>query len=374
VDRGRRRTVFSARHKTLPYEQFDSRHTPTDAPILTSRRDFWQATSASAREADITNRDDFPAGVREHLARRAAQHCSNPSCGIPTSGPHQDEHRSVSIGVAAHITAAAAGGPRYNSILTAPERSSIINGIWLCSNCARLIDVDLKEYTEELLRIWKRNQENRIKQHMAGVSIPIGRRHPGILEISRIGVNWTENRKACILDIRASNGGDSDVLINSVEFQVLESMMRMPLGQASYSATYDVDFSDLKEYSDSVECDVAQLLHPGESDRFAIVISAPNLHYFGGWRLESHFRTNIGKVAGPIIEVWLPRPGDITPFSELAKTLAEKVQEHIDRGTPGIYGGRVAIAEAGKIGGFKTSINIGTAVIDYYGALSLARF
>ena len=63
--------------------------------------------------------------------------------------------KRVSIGEAAHITAAAEGGPRYNPDLTPEERSSIENGIWLCRSCARLIDSDERVYSIELLRMWK---------------------------------------------------------------------------------------------------------------------------------------------------------------------------------------------------------------------------
>ena len=57
-------------------------------------------------------------------------------------GPHSNPQKRVSIGEAAHITAAAEGGPRYNPDLTPEERSSIENGIWLCKSCARMIDSD----------------------------------------------------------------------------------------------------------------------------------------------------------------------------------------------------------------------------------------
>lgn len=68
--------------------------------------------------------------------------CSNPNCRRETKGPHSNPQKRVSIGEAAHITAAAEGGPRYNPDLTPEERSSIENGIWLCKSCARMIDSD----------------------------------------------------------------------------------------------------------------------------------------------------------------------------------------------------------------------------------------
>jgi hypothetical protein len=65
----------------------------------------------------------------------------------------------VSIGVAAHITAAAPGGPRYDSTFSAAQRKSAENGIWLCANCARLIDSDSAKYTVALLHEWKNRAE-----------------------------------------------------------------------------------------------------------------------------------------------------------------------------------------------------------------------
>ena len=105
-------------------------------------------------------RDDFPAPVKELLAKRVAQRCSNLGCGQPTSGPHEDPTKSVNIGVAAHITAASTDGPRFNPKLTPAQRSSPENGIWLCQNCAKLVDNDASRYPVETLRAWKTEAEH----------------------------------------------------------------------------------------------------------------------------------------------------------------------------------------------------------------------
>jgi hypothetical protein len=76
-----------------------------------------------------------------------------------TSGPQQNPNKSINVGVAAHITAASLGGPRYNSALTSQERESIENGIWLCQKCAKLVDNDEKRYSVEILFDWKRQAE-----------------------------------------------------------------------------------------------------------------------------------------------------------------------------------------------------------------------
>ncbi|WP_049946257.1 hypothetical protein [Butyrivibrio sp. WCD2001] len=105
------------------------------------------------------NRDDFAEHVKNVLRDRVGGFCSNPSCQAPTTGPHTDPSKKTSIGKAAHITAAAPGGPRYNPDLTPKQRSSADNGIWLCSNCADLIDKDEVSYPIDTLLTWKAQAE-----------------------------------------------------------------------------------------------------------------------------------------------------------------------------------------------------------------------
>jgi hypothetical protein len=100
-------------------------------------------------------RDDFAKEVKDILARRVGVQCSNPNCRQPTSGPQSDPKKALNIGVAAHITAASEGGARYDRSLPPAERRSFENAIWLCQNCAKLIDNDAKHYTVDLLRRWK---------------------------------------------------------------------------------------------------------------------------------------------------------------------------------------------------------------------------
>jgi hypothetical protein len=115
----------------------------------------------------MTKRDDFPAATIRTLARRAGHHCSNPQCLRPTSGPALDENKSVNVGEAAHITAAAPRGKRYDRSLTPEERRAASNGIWLCELCAKLIDTDEARFTVEVLRKWKKGAEDRALRDMA---------------------------------------------------------------------------------------------------------------------------------------------------------------------------------------------------------------
>jgi len=105
-------------------------------------------------------RDEFTDDVKRNAAARVAYQCSNPSCRTPTCGPQLDPAKALNVGVAAHISAASPGGPRYNPSLTAAERIDPNNAIWLCQNCAKLVDNDVGCYSETLLKKWKRDAEN----------------------------------------------------------------------------------------------------------------------------------------------------------------------------------------------------------------------
>ncbi|MEX3984311.1 hypothetical protein AB4Y45_35730 [Paraburkholderia sp. EG287A] len=98
-------------------------------------------------------RDDFHPKVKQLLGERVNYHCS--LCDAPTLGPKNGTtDKRFSIGKAAHVKAAAKGGPRYDENQSPEERSAIENGLWACANCADLIDRDVATYpVEELLRI-----------------------------------------------------------------------------------------------------------------------------------------------------------------------------------------------------------------------------
>jgi tetratricopeptide (TPR) repeat protein len=104
-------------------------------------------------------RDEFGEDVKRLVAARAGHLCSSPTCRALTSGPRVDPSKSLNVGVAAHITAASPGGPRYDLTLSSEERRHVNNAIWLCQTCAKLIDNDESRYTTSELREWKRKAE-----------------------------------------------------------------------------------------------------------------------------------------------------------------------------------------------------------------------
>lgn len=105
------------------------------------------------------NRDDFPEKTKTLLANRVCGRCSNPDCRKPTLGANTEPTKATNIGVAAHICAAAPGGPRYDSAMTTEARKSSENGIWLCQSCAKLVDSDPIKYSKDLLMGWKKFSE-----------------------------------------------------------------------------------------------------------------------------------------------------------------------------------------------------------------------
>ncbi len=104
-------------------------------------------------------RDDFSQGTKDLLANRVGWKCSNPKCRRMTRGANENKEKFTNIGVAAHICAAAFGGPRFDENMTQEMRKSPDNGIWLCQNCAKLIDSDVDKYSVELLHNWKAGAE-----------------------------------------------------------------------------------------------------------------------------------------------------------------------------------------------------------------------
>lgn len=115
-------------------------------------------------------RDDFSQQVKRIIADRVAWKCCFPGCNEITIGPgNKDDIHVIKLGVAAHITAASAGGPRYDSELSQEERSSIKNAIWLCVKHGQLIDKDFTEYSADTLRQWKAQAEEKAHQRIISI-------------------------------------------------------------------------------------------------------------------------------------------------------------------------------------------------------------
>lgn len=115
-------------------------------------------------------RDEFSRSVIDRLAKRVGIKCSYPDCRKPTAGPDGADG-VTNVGVAAHISAASPGGPRYDESLNAEMRSDISNGIWLCQTHAKLIDNDELTYTTAVLHEWKDTAEHMAALEARGFAI-----------------------------------------------------------------------------------------------------------------------------------------------------------------------------------------------------------
>jgi hypothetical protein len=115
-----------------------------------------------------TNRDEFSPKVRDTLAKRASYICSNPDCRLVTvAASAADPNKFLYVGKAAHITAAAPEGPRYDASLTSEDRSDASNGIFLCAACADLIDRNGgADFDVPILRSWKSAHESWTRENL----------------------------------------------------------------------------------------------------------------------------------------------------------------------------------------------------------------
>ncbi|MGI5133162.1 hypothetical protein ACQEVB_40620 [Pseudonocardia sp. CA-107938] len=88
----------------------------------------------------------------------------------------------ANVGTAAHIFAAADGGPRGTGGLTPEQRSDLSNGIWLCAHHGRLVDTNEGgAYPAALLQGWR-------GLHDARTRLALGGRHETLGWIERLKV------------------------------------------------------------------------------------------------------------------------------------------------------------------------------------------
>lgn len=113
------------------------------------------------------NRDDFSQSVKTVLAGRAGWKCSFPQCNRSTAGPAIESlDKWIKNGIAAHITAAAPGGPRYDASMSPEQRSDISNAIWMCPTHGSLIDKEQTAYSVEEIKSWKIAAEGRATREL----------------------------------------------------------------------------------------------------------------------------------------------------------------------------------------------------------------
>lgn len=162
-----------------------------------------------------SRRDDFSAATRRKLAGRAGNVCSVPTCRLPTQGAATGSDDVVDVGIAAHITAAAPGGPRYDPTLTAQQRGEMANGIWCCTIHGKVIDDDEQAYPVEKLRQWKAQAEEASAQALLSLqrtpALDVGLEEADRRQLERLGLPAADDlasithraREAALGDLRA---------------------------------------------------------------------------------------------------------------------------------------------------------------------------
>lgn len=179
-------------------------------------------------------RDEFPSNVRDVLAKRVGVRCSNPSCKKLTTGPRSDMAKIVNIGVAAHITAASPGGPRYNPRLSPEERQSAENGIWLCQDCAKLVDNDKVRYTVELLIKWKQCAEAGALAEIEGRPLRESPETSAEIELSKRKIEDGSERHDYSLEVTLINRGVVQLGPYHIDLEMPACVVHEPQNQPLY--------------------------------------------------------------------------------------------------------------------------------------------
>ena len=189
-------------------------------------RDTWSCAQPCKRarmagEGQVAkNRDDFLEGTRRKIGQRAGWLCSFPGCRAFTEGATSDDNGRMSVGTAAHICAAAPGGPRHDEKMSPDERRSVTNGIWMCRSHGTAIDSPDPKFTTELLRTWKRDAETESRQRVLD-----GAARPACARIHDAA------------DLRAAAAADIEVLRRTARWPASSIELALKLDGANESIT-----------------------------------------------------------------------------------------------------------------------------------------
>jgi hypothetical protein len=199
---------------------------------------------------------------------------------------------------------------RFDSSLTPDKRDkSYDNAILLCRNCHVIIDnPENTQYTIEALHQIKEKHEKEQTEEFKKLE------REGKLQIIDIIPHENKTEGTCELEFQVKNIGGLNVLINHVNFKLLDifppnDVKLQSLEHLDYSYTYGLDISSLKQIGKDIDCRVVQIIKPDEIDRFKIVLIAKDMSggEFRRWKLEPKLVTDSGEeVLGQPVEVWLP--------------------------------------------------------------------
>jgi hypothetical protein len=224
----------------------------------------------------LSMRDEFAVGIKETLAKRVGYRCSNPACRQLTSGPALETSGVINVGVAAHITGAAAGGPRYDAALSNEARRSADNGIWLCQKCAKLIDSDIVRYSPQILRMWRQLAEQvalaelesrpgAVSTSGGAVEVEVGNPPRPWVLIDRYfseNVELEESDQWYLLEkLKIVNRGNAtavNIAIPEIHFGGRWARVLIPLATLGPGESIDVEISNLRQTLDRVHAKVRE--------------------------------------------------------------------------------------------------------------------
>lgn len=165
---------------------------------------------------------------------RVGVRCSNLFCRKLTTGPRTESPNIINIGVGAHITAASPGGPRYDLTLSSEQRESGENGIWLCQNCAKLIDSDPERYSVEVLRAWKANAEASALAELEGETPPQAIDFSAEMDVSYVKKEITGERHDYSLQVTLTNCGTEPLGSYHIDLTMPALVVSNPAAQSLY--------------------------------------------------------------------------------------------------------------------------------------------
>jgi hypothetical protein len=173
-------------------------------------------------------REDFSKQTSDLLAKRVGVRCDSVRGPVVSFRQEGFEHHVVNIGVAAHITAASAGGLRYDPSLTSQQRQSPDNGIWMCQNHAKLVDNDPIRYPAELLRRWKSLAEASALAELEGRAEPQPIDLSAELEVSYVKEQLSSKHHDYRLRITLTNRGSEPLGEYHVDLEMPAAVVRDP--------------------------------------------------------------------------------------------------------------------------------------------------
>jgi hypothetical protein len=208
----------------------------------------------------MKKRDNFNKIIVDALAKRASYICSQPECKVLTICPSDIiSDKWLYIGKAAHITAAASGGLRYDESLTPQQRGAIENAIFLCSSCADMIDKNNgADFSTEVLREWKLQHESWVRRNLNKSIFSLISKEANqrpVIDISRRGISVVEIEKDKLsFNIPYCSGKNANA--HNVKLDVMVALKD------------EDEFLLLKEYSDTFPDNISLSYETGKSLNF----------------------------------------------------------------------------------------------------------